>query len=380
MASSSPRRARALASAGLALVLASGLGCADDTGVEPLELRDDPTLPTTLSPGWNEIRPGGDSICARGGEYSFFVRPGTTNRVIIDFVGGGACWNQVTCSVAGSLFTDSVDEVRSFMGLYVPGLYDHETPDNPFRDWYHVVIPYCTGDIHWGDNVKTYGSGASAVTIHHKGAVNTQAVLDWVYGQFSAPEQILVTGCSAGAYGAALWSAHVMDHYPNSRVLEVGDSGAGIITDTFFEQSFPSWNAEQAFPTWIPALDPTKVNVDKLRFPDVYAGIGNAYPEQRLSQYNTAFDENQTFYFEAMGGSGAAEWSTKMYASVSEIQKRTPNFASFIAPGQQHCILLYENFYTVNDDGARMVDWLRAMKDGGPVQRVACTDCTGSTP
>jgi len=372
------RSARSLIALSSCLVL---IGCGDaveshEQATEPLE----PTQPT-LNEGWNEFLPGGETVCSRGTDYAYFVRPGTVNKVIIDFIGGGACWNAFTCGVANAIFEPDVESVREAVQQNEPqGFYDHENPQNPFADWYHVVIPYCTGDIHWGDAVTTYGEGAGAVTINHKGAVNSRAVLDWVYENFSAPEQVLVTGCSAGSYGAAMWSANVMQHYPNAQVTQFGDSGAGIITEEFFQESFPSWNAEGAFPAFIPELDPAKVDLLKARLPDLYAGIGNHFGDHRVSQYNTAFDENQTFYFEAMGGSGAEEWSQKMNAFNDEIESRTPNFDAFIPSGEQHCILPYDNFYTVNVGGLLLTDWLQAMVDRKPVNRVACTDCTPETP
>lgn len=343
-------------------------------------------LPTKeqLSAGWNELVPGGDTICSRGTPYAFFVRPGTSNKVVIDFIGGGACWNELTCGFAGAIFEEDVESVRAAIEANQPeGFYDHENADNPVADFWHVVIPYCTGDIHWGDNVATYGSGDSAVTINHKGAVNTRAVLGWVYDNFDAPEQLFVTGCSAGSYGSALWSAHVMDHYPSSQVFQFGDSGAGVITQDFFENSFPSWNATQAFPSWIPALDPTKVDLLSLGLADLYAGIANHEASQVLSQYNTVRDENQVFFFTAMGGSDVAAWSSQMQASIADIETRAPNFASFTAPGEQHCILPYANFYTVQADGVRLVDWLRGMLDGESAPAsVACqgAECDAETP
>ena len=36
------------------------------------------------------------------------------------------------------------------------GLYDYEHVDNPFRDHHVIHIPYCTGDIHWGDATVAY--------------------------------------------------------------------------------------------------------------------------------------------------------------------------------------------------------------------------------
>jgi hypothetical protein len=359
-------------------------GCTSPETQETVPNDDEPKLPSGLEAGWNEIQPGGETICSRGSEYAYWVRPGTVNKVIIDFIGGGACWNATTCGFADQIFEDSVQSVREAVEQNDPhGIYDHEKAENPFKDWYHVVVPYCTGDVHWGDAVTTYGEGtAGEVTINHKGAVNTRAVLSWVYENFSAPEQILVTGCSAGSYGSALWSADVMEHYPESDVLQFGDSGAGIITQEFFTESFPSWNALASFPKGIPALDPANVDISQLALPDLYAGIANHYTKQWMSQYNTFRDENQVFYFTAMGGSGADEWSQLMQQSIDEIETRAPSFDSFVAPGEQHCILLFDNFYTVEAGGVRLVDWLGDRVGGTTVTSPRCegTECDGPTP
>jgi hypothetical protein len=335
-----------------------------------------------LAEGWNEFKPGGDTICSRGTPYSYWVRPGKVNKLIVDYIGGGACWNELTCSVADAIFDPDVESVRSRIESGVAtGIYDHDRDDNPFKDWYHVIVPYCTGDIHWGDAVKTYGTGASAVTINHKGAVNSRAVLDWVYTNFSKPEQILVTGCSAGSYGAVLWSADVAEHYNESQVFQFGDSGAGVITDTFFQESFPSWNAEAAFPKQIPELDPSKVDIKEMALPDLYVGIANHYSEQRFSQYNTHQDENQIFFFKAMGGM-EADWSPAMYSAADDTEARAKNYAAFIAPGEQHCIIPYDNFYSVEANGVRLTTWLQNMLDGKPIERVRCqgAECDKKTP
>ncbi len=355
----------------------SGAGGSGGAGGESL-------VPTDLEPGWNEFLPGGDTICSRGSEYAYWVRPGTVNKVVIDFIGGGACWNAATCGVADAIFEDSVESVRQAVADDQPnGFYDHENADNPFADWYHVIIPYCTGDIHWGDSVTVYNEGAAnEVTINHKGSVNSRAVLEYVFESFKAPEQILVTGCSAGSYGAALWSAHVMEHYPEAEVFQFGDSGAGIITSTFFSESFPSWNAEQAFPAFIPELDPAQVDIEGMALPDLYAGVANHFPEQWMSQYSTIRDENQYFYYSVMGGGPIDEWTAEMLASIEEIEGRADNFASFIPAGEQHCILPYDNFYTVTANGVKLTDWLRDRVNGTAVTSAKCvgTECDGDTP
>lgn len=294
-------------------------------------------------------------MCSRGTPFSYYVRPGSVNRVVIEFRGGGACWDARTCSVARSLFQESVGEdpwVTSESAAV--GIYDHKNPENPFKDWHHVYIPYCTGDIHWGNNVKTYGEGAGAVTIHHKGAVNARAALEWTFANIPSPEKAFVTGCSAGAYGSIMWSAHVRQRYPKAKVYQLGDSGAGIITPTFFQDSYPSWKPESSYPTWIPGLDPAKL--DELG--NLYAAIGGHYKDMSLAQYSTIFDQDQVFYFQTMGGGRPAEWSEKMKASFKKIEASTPGFHSYIAAGSVHCMLPRAEFYTAKACGRRLVDWV----------------------
>lgn len=335
-----------------------------------------PTLPTDLKEGWSMFDGGEGTVCSRGDKFSFFVRKGKVNKVIIDFIGGGACWDARSCSIADAIFSDSVEPLRkAFLagGGYKKGIYDWERADNPFKDWYHITIPYCTGDIHWGNNVVTYTPDkGEPFKINHKGAVNARYVLDWVYKRFSKPEKILVTGCSAGAYGSILWSAHVAKQYPDSKVYQMGDCGAGIITDTFLKDSFPSWKAEEAMPTWIPTFDPSKVKITDHDLSYLYINIAGHYKNHLFSQYNTAFDENQTFYFKAMGGQGNEEWGAKMRDMMDKIHKDTPNFRTYIASGKKHCILVENRFYEVKVKGVKFMDWLYKLAEGEAVENITC--------
>jgi hypothetical protein len=357
----------------------SGVGGAGGTSPSGLPAKEDLVVGE-----WNEIQPGGETICSRGTPYSFWVLPGKTDKVVVDFIGGGACWDEFTCGVADAIFSDSVEDVRAVIEAgEASGFYDHANADNPIADYWHVIIPYCTGDIHWGNAVTTYGEGDKAVTIQHKGAVNASAVVGWVYENFASPEQLFVTGCSAGSYGSLLWSSHIMEHYPESKVFQFGDSGAGVITQDFFQDSFPSWNAEQAFPNWIPELNPESVDLYTKELADLYTGISNHYPEHVMSQYNTIRDENQVFYFQAMGGGGVDEWTVAMQASIAKIESGAERFASYTAPGEQHCILPYDNFYTVETNGVRLVDWLKSsLESNATPESAACqaAECDAATP
>lgn len=331
----------------------------------------------SLQGQWQEIKPGGNTSCARGDEYAFYVYPGNTNRVIIDFEGGGACWTTSTCQPGSSTFTDKVDARDQQASGAARGVYDHSRSDNPFNGWNHVFVPYCTGDIHWGSNDFVYGTGTSTFTIHHRGAINARAVLDWVFANFPSPDRVLVTGCSAGAYGAIMWSPHVARHYPNAKVIEFADSGAGIVTPDFFQNSFPNWGTTApngAAPSFIPSLDPSHVDWTKIALPDLYARIGRFFPGMPLAQYNTFHDQTQTLFYVLMGGS-QKDWPGLMDTSIQTITSTLSTFRAYTAPGNQHCILPFDDIRTQSSDGKPFIDWLSHYMNGDPVDSVHCQNC-----
>ena len=66
-----------------------------------------------LPPGqWNQISPGGSTICGHGAPYSFYYRDNPGQDLLIDFQGGGMCWNGQTCSPTQDKTFDDYDEPR----------------------------------------------------------------------------------------------------------------------------------------------------------------------------------------------------------------------------------------------------------------------------
>lgn len=317
------------------------------------------------------IEPGAPTVCSRGTPFRYFVMGGDPKKVVIDFEGGGACWNSVTCSIKDSIFqaeAPSAAEIQTMVdNKSLGGMYRLDKSENPLNGWTLVHIPYCTGDIHWGDAEKQY---SPELTIQHKGFVNAQTVLQWVYEHYD-PEQILVTGCSAGAYGAIGHSAWIAQHYSNAKISVLADSGAGIVTDNFFKDSFPNWNAQ--LPTFVAGLKGK--DIQTLTIVDLYTAIANEFPNMRVAQYDTAFDKDQTFYYSAMGGN-EADWSPKMMQSLTDISAAAGNFRYYMAPGPVHCVTPYDLFYERETGGVKLTSWLGELVDGADAPATA--KCEGA--
>lgn len=309
---------------------------------------------------WVEHKPGGDTRCARGEEFSFFVHEGSSDKIVVDFIGGGACWNGRNCSTEGATFVDSVDVVREYQQQGLEGIYDHSDSRNPVKDWTHVIIPYCTGDIHWGENDVTYtDKNGDDFTIHHRGATNTKAVLQWLQGHFSNPEKVFVTGCSAGSYGSIYWTPHLRKIFPNTKMTQLGDSGTGVITEDFLQESLERWASPQNAPSWIPGLDPRQTDWRVLGLNDYYKQVSRAHPDVPLNQFSYSQDETQRFFHELMGGN-SDNWPEESREKLEALKAQLQNFDYLLSEGAEHCILPYNRMHTDEGiDGRKFSEWLK---------------------
>lgn len=337
---------------------------------------------------WNALSPGGQTTCSDGSPFQFFVWPGSRSTVVLNFLDGGGCWNTQTCRDLKWYTRDTqaaLEQLGPHAKVRPEGLINMTDARNPVKDATHVVITYCTADIHWGDKVSTYGDLGHSVTLRHKGAVNAKAVLDWVYANVPSPDAVLSTGCSAGSSGAIMWGAHAMEHYPQARHVVLGDSGAGIIPPGFLANTLATWNGTASFPSWIPGFDADQVK----GMADVFALIGKAYPKSQLSQVDNMKDRVQSKFYGLMVGDvniPTSTWARLMVQGKNDIAARTPNFDAYLvdidgaADFDTHCIINKDEFFTLDEfDGARDVkiaDWLRDMLAGKPVSDVRCPTCT----
>src|SRR5215510_606390 len=107
---------------------------------------------------WQEIKLAG-TTCGNGSQYKFYVydNPSSTN-LLIEFEGGGACWDYDTCSgragILGAANPNGIadDYMTQFTAKYVSPIVNGADPGLPFRsrtalitrDWNIVYLPYCT--------------------------------------------------------------------------------------------------------------------------------------------------------------------------------------------------------------------------------------------
>jgi hypothetical protein len=325
---------------------------------------------------WSKLEPGGDTICATGTPYGFFVRPADPDRLLVFLGGGGMCWSFETCDLEASLtYQPFVGAVSSM--AFLDGVFDVENPENPFAGYSIVFIPTCTADNHLGNRETTYqppagSTGAQARTIFHNGFVNVMTALDWTYANFDAPARIFVLGSSAGAVASPLYGGLVAEHYPDAQIAVLGDSAGGFRLGAEQRAILDGWGTVEILPGW---SEYEGVSADTLSNETLIIASATRFPDVVFAQYNSAYDESQSFFLDLLGIADTSLLDL-LKASHAEIRDAVPgNFFSYTAGGTQHVIASRPQFYRQEVNGVRLVDWVAALAAGEAVEDVLCTEC-----
>lgn len=317
--------------------------------------------------------------------YSFHYRKGTADGLVVFFNGGGACWNDGTCSkprLAGDRAFFSGQDDQDMVGVYkaellpgdgpskMGGIFDHRNPRNPVRDWSQLFVSYCTGDVHSGSNTAHYKfpETGKPFTIEHRGRDNMQVILLWMRTHVPQPARLLVSGSSAGAYGAATHYTALRELYPKARAVFLGDSGQGVTTPEFERVRNMNWKYQ------LPAsVFGAGQNV---RDAEVVAKLAAHFPNDRFAQFTSIHDATQTAFYAQMGtGQACNAWTNRMGSELSRRQA-SPNFRSYLAAGDTHTILRAPLFYGEQSSGMPFAAWLGALLENDqPPANQRCPTC-----
>ncbi len=372
--------------------------------------------------GWTKITPGPLAVGADGQShapacsgypgtdptFSFWTKPGKSKDLAVFFEGGGGCWDNLTCTfpIDGRLpatipqFFAPAIAADSLPANY-DGIFNADNPANPIKDWTIVYIPYCTGDLHIGSAAKTYFNARSAVlppgvpatlpplppafTIQHRGFDNFMVVLDWMKKNVDKPKNVLVTGSSAGGYGASANFPWIERTFRNAHTYVIADASQGVTPPAFDTLGRASWNAQLA--PWVYGYDPmTTAGPDLLRVATA------ALPHVKVAQFTTTFDAVQILFYGVMksqyGYAGwspnsAIDWNLQMLDTLQSYAAELPNFRYYLADGDYHTLMRSPRFYLENSTGVSFSSWVAGMLasrggtggHGGNWYNASCAGC-----
>jgi Pectinacetylesterase len=367
------------------------LGCPTAATADGLEtlvdaLVADVVTKTTISPNVSDasfisIAPTGTTpylgknltpVCMNGTPYQFFAKRGSVNKLLIYYQGGGACWDSLTCSIP--VCDNSVGPNDNPQNAST-GFANQNDPRNPFRDWNVVFVSYCSCDVHFGDAAQDYPPH-----VEHRGYDNSRIVEKWAREHFVNPEQIFVTGSSAGAYGA--WFNAPLHEFvwPASRFQVLADAGNGVITPDFLQNEFTNWDFRKNVPNTIPGV--VESIDDGTGIVGFTKAVTSFFPATRWAQYTTAFDGGsggQTGFYNIMLNDnnpaaaltwwqGSCAFNAKMREQAQDIAAAVPsNYRYYIGTGSRHTMWGSNKVYTDTTGGVpTLVDWVNGMLEGTP--------------
>jgi hypothetical protein len=325
-------------------------------------------------------------VCKSGTPYSFFVKRGTENKLLVYYQGGGACWENLTCTV-GVCDPDVNPAGSDNPNNGHTGFADFSNPANPFRDWNIVFVSYCSCDIHFGDAAHDYAGILPTIHVEHRGYPNARVVEKFAREHFLEPDQVFVTGSSAGAYGA-WFNAPIHERvWPSSAFQVLADAGNGVVTQDFLTNEFPNWNFAANLPTDIPGLEATLT--DGSGVPGYTKIVADFFPNTRWAHYATAFDGGsggQTGFYNIMLNdndptaalswwNGSCAFNSTMRAQAEDtydvlsdtLAGHHDNYRYYIGTGSRHTMWGSDKVYSDTTGGVPpLVDWVNALLDGGP--------------
>ncbi len=284
--------------------------------------------------------------------------PGGTagGDLVIYFMGGGACWDASTCFVLNTAVHGPYGRAQ-WEASGVPTFshpFDRARASNPFRAASIVIVPYCTGDLHAGSNVATYDVLGTR-TFRHVGRLNVEAVLPRLRATWPAPARVVMSGSSAGGFGATLNYAMFRDSYPNATMSLVDDAGPLLQGDGIPAAERAAWYAMWHLGEVVDPLCAGCAADLSLMYPALTA----RHPQDRMALLTSLQDQVIGSYFHIPL---AADLELRMRALIADRIAPSATFRAFVIPGNSHTLLGAAD--TITSGGMTLEAWLSQMHAG----------------
>jgi cysteine-rich repeat protein len=319
----------------------------------------DPIQPPAMAWKYFEI-PGTKCIDGTPAGFSVNYNPAST-KLFVYLEGGGACFN----TYCESLFTRGPNEPTT------GGIFDRANAANPVKDWSWVYVPYCSGDV-YGGQAETMLAGKMR---YFNGYANFTAFLERWVPTFGA-NQVLLSGSSAGGFGAAVNFAQTQRAFGDAPVALLDDSGPPMSADVFPPCLQTLWKT-----VW--GLDKTMLAEcgadcsDPSKFiEDTFAHVRSEFPTMRGGLFSSTADQTIRA-FAGYGWSGGynmckdiptAVTATVYQTGLTQLRDKMiadgPGFGTYYITGSSHTILRNAAFYTTKVGDTTIPQWIEGAIGG----------------
>ena len=262
---------------------------------DPLATEDIPTNE------WTFIPVEGTS-CMNGDSFGFGVNLNpSSDNVVIYFQGGNLCFDLFSCIAVANADGFPPGRLEASAGSLSNGVFSR-TAENPMSDWNFVFMPYCSGDLHIGNDPESYRNFA------YLGYSNTTKMMQRIIPTFAGAGKVVVTGSSAGAFGALGNFPQIADGFDTvgseAKLYLLNDAGPPM-GDAYLQPCFQSWIRRVFGVDSIPLIDECAAcsNAEGGGLGAAPGHIASRHPDVRMAYMSTVADGTiRSFYGYALLG------------------------------------------------------------------------------
>jgi len=316
------------------------------------------------------------AVCNDGSPAIFYFRPGAgddRSKWLVFLQGGGACNFDADC-------VERYENQRGLMSsnangdrISPEGIFAIRNADNPFANFNHVFVEYCSSDTFLGNTERTLANG---VKIQFRGKRIIEALFTDLADPAVIPRpnlrdatELLFAGSSAGAFGVQNNIDWVASRLPGITVRGVLDSSWKPIIEPYgpevFEVARPA-GAPTSYEYWGAVIDETCQAAQSAQ-PNACLFTQVVYPEIRTPVF-IYVDQRDQHHVGKQGVTDPYDSSEVEYLTryMEETRKSLAGISNYFSPAVgEHTALNTRKFYSIKIDRKSFADTLRNWYFGG---------------
>ncbi|MEZ4296890.1 MAG: pectin acetylesterase-family hydrolase [Polyangiaceae bacterium] len=296
--------------------------------------------------------PFDDAFCANGTPTGIGANLSDQSKtVVIYMMGGGACWDNLTCYIAKTAVNIESGYGETQFAKDAPNLngsiFNRKDPDNPLKDASYFFVPYCTGDVHAGNNPDAVYNNKPT---KHVGFANMELFLKRIQATFPKADRVILSGSSAGGFGAGLNWWQAQQRFGDVRVDLVDDSGPPLpppyLSESLEGQWRAAWNLNATLPEGCTGCEND--------LSAIFGFYAQELPNNRAALLSYTHDQVISNYF-LISQDKVAEGLGVLAAELDGYE----NTRYFYVDGNSHVLL--GNPAGISQNGVVLRDWLTQM-------------------
>ncbi|HJZ89151.1 MAG TPA: pectin acetylesterase-family hydrolase [Polyangia bacterium] len=291
-----------------------------------------------------------------------------SDQAMIWLEGGGACFNAATCNNVAHRNGFGAADLAAFASASATiGIFNRNDAQNPFKDWNQVFVPYCSGDVFGGNTRNGFGGRVQV------GYQNMGEFLRRVVPTFASMRQVVLTGSSAGGFGAALNYDRAQTYFGTIPVHLLDDSGPPMedmwLSPCLQQQFRTVWQLDGSLPA--DCTDCRQADGGGLYKLAIY--IAQKYPNRRFGLISSLQDGTIRLFF-GFGYPNCTTPQVPMPADAFQMglehlrdQVLAPysNFRGYFPQSTQH-VWLTDQLDGATVSGVKLTDWIGQLVSGAP--------------